>query len=424
MLVSVFTPSHDTQFLDECYGSLKKQTYTDWEWIVILNGGAKWNGPKKKDRRVKVALASSLPMGVGAAKGLACEQATGEILLELDHDDLLASTAIQEVVAAFDENPDVGFVYSDCAQISADGSRDSSTFDVRHGWEYREEVWGAGLTLQPVSALEPYPHNVSYIWYAPNHLRAFRREVYDKVGGYDAAHSVLDDQDLMCRLYQQTRFLKLPRLLYAQRVHDGSTQKGTAVNAEIQLKTVTLYDQYVQKNALAWAEREGLLALDLGSAHGKPEGYEGVDTVWAEDVNHLGDIFDVLAEQADNSVGVIRAVDFLEHIPDKVRLFNEFYRVLAHGGMLLSLTPSTDGRGAYQDPTHVAFYNENSFWYFTDESFAQYVRDITCRFQVSRLVTSYPSQWHEEHNISYVTANLIAIKQGSRQGGFLHWNLT
>ena len=34
--------------------------------------------------------------------------------------------------------------------------------------------------------------------------------------------------------------------------------------------------------------------------------------------------------------------------------------------MLLSLTPSTDGRGAYQDPTHVAFYNENSFWYYTN----------------------------------------------------------
>ena len=31
-----------------------------------------------------------------------------------------------------------------------------------------------------------------------------------------------------------------------------------------------------------------------------------------------------------------------------------------------ALTPSTDGRGAFQDPTHVSFYNENSFWYFTD----------------------------------------------------------
>ena len=81
----------------------------------------------------------------------------------------------------------------------------------------------------------------------------------------------------------------------------------------------------------------------------------------------------------DNSVGVIRAVDFLEHVPDKIAIFNELHRLLAHGGMLLSLTPSTDGRGAFQDPTHVAFYNENSFWYFTDANYANFVPEITCQ---------------------------------------------
>jgi SAM-dependent methyltransferase len=122
----------------------------------------------------------------------------------------------------------------------------------------------------------------------------------------------------------------------------------------------------------------------------------------------------------DSSVGVIRAVDFLEHIPDKIALFNELYRVLAHGGMLLSLTPSTDGRGAFQDPTHIAFYNENSFWYFTDQNFARFVPELKCRFQVSRLVTYFPDDWHREHNIPYVCANLIAIKEGPRQGGLLN----
>jgi SAM-dependent methyltransferase len=110
----------------------------------------------------------------------------------------------------------------------------------------------------------------------------------------------------------------------------------------------------------------------------------------------------------------------MEHIPDKIQLFNEMYRVLAHGGMMLSLTPSTDGRGAWQDPTHVAFYNENAFWYFTDRQYANFVPQIECRFQVSRLVTYFPSEWHEQHQIPYVCANLIAIKDGPRQGGFLN----
>jgi hypothetical protein len=87
--------------------------------------------------------------------------------------------------------------------------------------------------------------------------------------------------------------------------------------------------------------------------------------------------------------------------------------------MLLTLTPSTDGRGAFQDPTHVAFYNENSFWYFTDQDYARFAPQLKCRFQVSRLATYYPSEWHEQCKISYVCANLIAIKEGPRQGGFL-----
>ena len=119
------------------------------------------------------------------------------------------------------------------------------------------------------------------------------------------------------------------------------------------------------------------------------------------------------------SVINIRAVDFLEHIPDKVRLWNEMYRVLAHGGMILSLTPSTDGRGAYQDPTHNAIYNENSFWYFADENYRKYVPELKMDFQVAHLSTHFPNDWHKEHNIPYVNANLIALKDGARQGGRL-----
>ncbi len=42
--------------------------------------------------------------------------------------------------------------------------------------------------------------------------------------------------------------------------------------------------------------------------------------------------------------------------------------MLAHAGLILTQTPSTDGRGAFQDPSHVAFYNENSFMYLTQSS--------------------------------------------------------
>jgi len=180
----------------------------------------------------------------------------------------------------------------------------------------------------------------------------------------------------------------------------GNTQRDPATNAQIQLETVALYDRYIQPNALAWAQREGWRCYDFGGAHDCPEGYEPIDQA----LGH-GDILDWLAAQSDDSVGVIRAVDFIEHVADKVRLMNEVYRVLAVGGMFLSLTPSTDGRGAFCDPTHVSYWNELSFRYYCDENFAKYVPAITARFRQSRLLTYFPTDWHQANNVPYTCWN-------------------
>ena len=411
--VTVFTPSHHPRYLDDCLRSLLAQTMPDWEWVVLLNQGARWR-PETTDPRVRIIVRDEV-VGVGAAKRHACAEARADLLVELDHDDVLVPECLAKLVACFDERPEVGFVYSDTAQITEGGGRDETRFAAEAGWRYRDEYVG-GVEVLACCGLAPTPHNISYIWYAPNHVRAFRKSLYDKVGGYDESLDIVDDHDLMCRLYQITDFHHLPECLYLQRMHPRNTQREADTNARIQQRTVELYDRHAQANALAWAQRRGLLAIDLGAAHNKPEGYLGVDQYDGSGVDIVTDLTRGI-DLPDGSVGVIRAVDFLEHIPDKIAIFNELYRLLAPDGMLLSLTPSTDGRGAFQDPTHVAFYNENSFWYVTDEAYARYVPQLRCRFQVSRLVTYFPSAWHEEHNIPYVSANLIAIKDGGARNG-------
>ena len=415
--LSVFTPSHRPTWLDDCFHTLVAQDHEAWEWVVVLVDGARWR-PPSYDSRVRVIVRDDLPTGVGAAKAAACAATTGGILVELDHDDMLATTALRRVAAAFAEHPEAALVYSDTAQIAADGGRDDSRWDASHGWDYYEATVD-GRHVLALRSLEPTPHNVSYIWYAPNHVRAFRRSAYDAAGGYDASRTVGDDADLMCRLYQQGAFHHIPECLYLQRMHPRNTQRDPAHNAAIQDSTVASYNTHLQANALAWANRAGLAAIDLGSAHGKPDGYLGIDLHEGSNVDIVLDVRGGLPFD-DGEIGVIRAVDFLEHIPDRIGLFNEIYRVLAPDGLLLSLTPSTDGRGAFQDPTHVSFYNENAFWYFTDAAYAHYVPEIACRFQVSRLDTYHPSPWHEERQIPYVQANLIAIKDGGhRNGGHL-----
>jgi SAM-dependent methyltransferase len=313
---------------------------------------------------------------------------------------------------AFAENPGVSLVYSDFAQINEDGTRNDDRFDQSMGWEY-DEVEVDGATYLRCRSLEPSPHNVSYIWYAPNHVRAFRRDAYEQVGGYNDELEVLDDQDLMMRLYEVGDFHLIPKCLYLQRMHARNTQRNARINADIQQQTVAGYEAGFSRLAAAEARRRGLHVVTVATPRwpGTPDDDPGEQVV--VDPAHPRLPF------AESSVGVIKASEVLQRIPDRAAFFSECYRVLAHGGALLTLTPSTDGRGATQDPSHVAFYNENSFWYLTQQG----LRDISIpelshtRFQISGVRTFYPTPFDQDNHILYVRANLLAIKDGPRQGG-------
>ena len=292
-------------------------------------------------------------------------------------------------------------------------------FDERNGWVYDEATVDGRSVLQ-CHALEASPHNVSFIWFAPNHVRAFRRSIYELTGGYDATRDVLDDQDLMCRMYQLTEFHLIDECLYLQRMHEANTQREIEINARIQQETVVLYDRYVEPNALAWADRRGLKALFLGSADSQAIRLSGrrselrdpASTSWVTSAKGL--------DLPDSSVGVIRVVDFLPNVPDKVSLFNEFYRLLAswrHGA-----DPDAEHRRARGVPGPDACrVLQREFLLVLHGSGLRTIRSerSSAGSKSSRLVTYFPTEWHEQHKIPYVCANLIAIKEGPRQGGFL-----
>jgi len=85
------------------------------------------------------------------------------------------------------------------------------------------------------------------------------------------------------------------------------------------------------------------------------------------------------------SVDEVRAYDFLEHIPlgKTILAIEEIYRVLEPNGFFEHSTPSTDSRGAWMDPTHVSFWNINSWLYYCNPSWNIY--DIKAKFGIIKL---------------------------------------
>jgi predicted O-linked N-acetylglucosamine transferase (SPINDLY family) len=109
--------------------------------------------------------------------------------------------------------------------------------------------------------------------------------------------------------------------------------------------------------------KANVLRVDLGCGPNKPENYIGVDV-------HPGSGADIIADLnqrfpfPDSSVDEVRAHDSIEHLSDKIHTMNEIWRICKPGAKVDIRVPSTDGRGAFQDPTHVSFWNINSFLYY------------------------------------------------------------
>jgi spore maturation protein CgeB len=112
--------------------------------------------------------------------------------------------------------------------------------------------------------------------------------------------------------------------------------------------------------------QSGVVRVDLGCGIHKPEGFIGVDVSFSPNVDIVANL-NQRFPFPDNSVDLIRAYDVVEHLSDRIHTMNEIWRVCKPNAEVDIRVPSTDGRGAFQDPTHISFWNINSFNYYCVE---------------------------------------------------------
>lgn len=396
MLISIFTPTHDGKHLERLARSISAQTFANFEWVIVPNGpmqSAGMTGPK-----MRVVPYTGATQNIGELKHFAAAACKGDVLVEVDHDDELTPDCLMELAEAFGDGR-TDFAYSNCCEIK-DGK--PYRFSEKYGWRYRPFPWKGTMQAECV-AFAPSPLSFSKIWYAPNHVRAWRRDFYHAIGGHNPSLAVLDDHDLLCRTYIAGKVKHIDRCLYVYHLHDGNTCKG-ARNAEIQTGTLAMHDKYIYRMVEKWCDLNGLRKIDLCGGHNAPAGYESVDLKGALITADLNERWPF----GDGEVGVFRAHDALEHLRSPMHTMREAYRCLFPQGWLLSQTPSTDGRGAFQDPTHVSFWNRNSFYYYCRSAQNKFI-DCPVRFQESRAKDFFQTHWHRTNNVPYVKADLVKV---------------
>jgi len=230
-LVTVFTSAYKTgEKIQRPFRSLQEQTFTNWEWVVVDDsddGGETFKMLKnlaRKDHRIQVFKPWEHSGMIGKLKNWACSLGKGLILVELDHDDALTDYALDLVVKGFQQFPDAGFLYTDCAEILADGTN----FTYRKGWafgygsysdvEYRGKLYKSG------SGGNINAKTIRHIISSPNHLRTWKKSFYESIGGHNQELHVADDYEIMVKTFLHTRMVRVPRLGYIQYIGNSAQQ--------------------------------------------------------------------------------------------------------------------------------------------------------------------------------------------------------
>lgn len=257
-LISVFTPTYRTgdRFLRPLV-SMKAQTYRNWDWVIWDDSGddgrtaAMIEAHANLDHRIRLFRPERHSGVIGEVKYNACTQCRGEILVELDHDDELTPDALQRVVAAYKAFPEAGFYFTDYAEV------DPNLNPLRYpdGWGfglgsyYKASFRGKELLVASTPGISP--KSIRHLVAAPNHLRAWRRDLYFQIGGHNREIHVADDLELMLRTFLKTRMVHIPVLGYVQYQDGTNTQRIR--NQDIQRHVrciVARYDRRIHERFL------------------------------------------------------------------------------------------------------------------------------------------------------------------------------
>lgn len=206
--ISIITPVYNTdpKMLEEMLDSVVRQTYAEWE-LCIADGNSSSAQTRemlekfsRADGRIKVKYLAE-NKGIAGNSNEALSMATGEFIALLDHDDMLASFALFEVVAEINRHHDTDLIYSDEDKLSEDGQK-------RFNLNFKPS-WSPDLLRS---------HN--YI----THLTVIRKSLIDEIGGFRAGFEGSQDYDLILRAAEKARRIAhIQKILYHWRTHEKST---------------------------------------------------------------------------------------------------------------------------------------------------------------------------------------------------------
>lgn len=218
-------------YFRECYDSILRQTYQDYEIILVDDCSVDDSYQKiieltKNNPKVKV-FRNAVNSGVGLTKKKCIELASGEICGFVDPDDTLADKALQIIIENYSKDTIV--VYS--------------------------QFYECDPNLKPIRVF-PHSRRISNgdkkffnVFFEATHFFTFKREAYQKTSGINEELTSAVDQDLYLKLYEigNFKFVKVP--LYFYRIHEKGVSQEFSKKEKLHKNWhQTILDSAIRRN--------------------------------------------------------------------------------------------------------------------------------------------------------------------------------
>jgi glycosyltransferase involved in cell wall biosynthesis len=190
MKVSVIIITHNRPIeFQAALKSVLNQTQKPDEIIIIDDGSSPDLKPHTENLAsglVTIKLQRfEVPQKPSKARNKGAEIASGDILMFLDDDDTWESTKIRDQLAIFNQNPDLGLVYSGRLMVSS---------------KNRAKIL---YKIKPKFAGNLYPQILVHNVIGPPSSVAITKSLFQEVGGFDPKMKAYEDYDLWIRCCQK-----------------------------------------------------------------------------------------------------------------------------------------------------------------------------------------------------------------------------
>lgn len=206
LLISVAMPVYNAGvYLEQAIDSIKNQTYSHWEFIIIDDGSTdgavnelRVKG-KLDDKRIKV-FSDGKNKGLAARLNECIDLASGDYFARMDADDISLPTRLEEQLDFLIHHPEIDLISTRVEKINFENqSIGSLPYALTHK-EICAKPWRS--------------------FYMPHPTWMGRLSWFKKFRYANPAPSFCEDQELLLRAYQESKFACIDNVLFKYRVRD------------------------------------------------------------------------------------------------------------------------------------------------------------------------------------------------------------